>query len=65
MKVMIVGHTHARGYFDKDLVFAWLWNITLAEFDRLTNLGNENRLLLSCHIVVVVVSVLLCLSSVR
>jgi len=61
---MIVVLTHARGYSDEHLVFARLWNITVAEHDRLTNLGDENRLLLSCHVVVVVVSVLLCFSSV-
>jgi hypothetical protein len=62
--VMIFVHTHARRYSDEDLVFAWFWNITFAKFDRLTDLGDENRLLLSCHVVVVVVSVLLCFSSV-
>jgi hypothetical protein len=56
---MIVVLTHARGYPDENLVFAWLWNITLAEFDRLANFGNEDCFLLGCHVVVVVVSVLL------
>lgn len=43
-------------------MFARLWNLTLAEFDRLTYLSDEYRLLLSCHVVVVVVSALSVLS---
>lgn len=61
---MIVVLTHARGYPDENLVFAWLWNITLAEFDRLANFGNEDCFLLSSHVVVVVVSLLLLLLSI-
>jgi hypothetical protein len=47
--------THARSHSDEDLVFARLWNITLAEFDWFSDLIYEDRLLLSCHFVVVVV----------
>jgi hypothetical protein len=61
---MIVVLTHARGDSDENLVFAWSWNITLAEFDRLANFGNEDCFLLSSHVVVVVVSLLLLLLSI-
>ena len=36
-------------------MFARLWNITLAELHRFADLSDEDRLLLSCHIVVVVI----------
>ena len=55
--------THARGDSDENLVFAWSWNITLAEFDRLANFGNEDCFLLSCHVLIIVVSVILVLLS--
>lgn len=52
---MILVLTHACTHSDEDLVFTRLWNITLAEFDRLADLIDEDRLLLGCHFVVVVV----------
>lgn len=60
---MILLLTHARGHFDEDLVFARLGNITLAEFERFADLGDEDRLLLSCHVAFVIVSAFLLLSS--
>ena len=63
MQVMIVILTHARGHSDEDLMFARLWNTTPAKFDRLADLSDEDRLLLSCHFVVVVILALLRFSS--
>lgn len=39
-------------------MFARLWNLTLAEFDRLAYLIDEDHLLLRCRVVVVLVAAL-------
>lgn len=48
--------THARCHFDEDFMFARFGDITLAELERLANFGDEDRLLLSCHVVLFAVS---------
>lgn len=60
---MIMLLTHARGHFNEDLVFARFGDVTLAEFERLANLSDEDRFLLSCHVVLVFVSAFPLLST--
>ena len=46
---MVIGLTHSRRNFHKELAFFWRWNLSTAGLDRLAYLFHKNRSLCTGH----------------